>query len=421
MDVYCNEKRVGMLRASESQWQLQFHHTAPVPLSPRFTSRKGEIVDGDDVRNFFVNLLPEDPFAQRVAANLYPRPTNFEDWLNALGQEFTGAYAVVPNGARLAPVRYLDLSASHFLESMRESRSRADAMTFNVNNQNSQPRLSLAGAQDKFALWFDPSARQADHRFKIPQGRAASTHVFKPASTDARYPMLPANEFACAQLAKAIGLTVANSDVLTFGGVRTLVSERFDRVRRGLRVDRIHQIDLCQMLNVSREQKYGSHNTGVDTEHFFAACAQLRVPALARQVHLRAWLFNFVIGNQDAHAKNYSFLYNDGWRCAPLYDLLCVLPYLPNQSLSMGLLDEYRPGWFEREHWSNLAYLAGVTKSYLSQEMQRMVEAVQSAANPLEKMLREKLTDEELDFLSQKVNPFIQERTQWLKSAATYF
>jgi serine/threonine-protein kinase HipA len=417
MNLYCDEKLVGSMRPYFANWRLEFSRNPAVPLSPHFQCSKGVVLESEAVNNFFINYLPEEPYAQHVAARIKPYPRSMEDWFAALGQELTGAYALTPFGTTLSPAQYISLPYDALAEGMQSSRLRADAMAFTLDHENTLPRLSLAGAQDKFALWFDPHAKDAAQRFKIPSGRAASTHIFKPASTDARYPMLPANEYACAQLARVVGLSVANTAVMTIGGVRTLVSERFDRQRRGLQVRRTHQIDMCQLLSLPRERKYGSHNAGIDTEDFFKACDHLAVPALARRAHLRAWLFNFLIGNQDAHAKNYSFLYQGGWQAAPLYDLLCVVPYLPEQTLSMGLLGEYRAGWFERAHWAELARLAGVTAAYLAVEVADMVQRVQAAAMPLAKLLRVQLDGDELGFLSERVNPVVAVRAKYLQDA----
>ena len=241
---------------------------------------------------------------------------------------------------------------------------------------------------------------------------------FKPASTDTRYGLLPANEFACTKLAKALGLNVAETFILTLGGVRVLVVQRFDRLKQGAEVKRLHQVDLCQMLNLPREKKYGSEG-GVDTAELFAACGQLAVPALARRSLLRAWLFNYLIGNHDAHAKNVSFQWNGtGWHVAPLYDLLSVAPYLPAQPLSMGLLYEHRPGWYQGAHWAELARLAGVTKPYLAGEMRAMAEGAQKAAEVLAPVLRSALASDELDFLAERVNPVVVQRTAWLREGA---
>jgi serine/threonine-protein kinase HipA len=417
MNLYCDEKLVGSMRPYFAKWRLEFSRNPAVPLSPHFQCVKGMVLESETVNNFFINYLPEEPYAQHVAARIKPYPRSMEDWFAALGQELTGAYALTPFGTTLSSAQYLSLPYEKLAEGMQSSRLRADAIAFALDDDSTLPRLSLAGAQDKFALWFDPRAKDADQRFKIPNGRAASTHIFKPDSTDARYPFLPANEYACAQLARVMGLSVANNSIMTIGGVRTLVSARFDRQRRGQSVRRIHQIDMCQLLNLPRERKYGSHNVGIDTQDFFKACDHLAVPALARRAHLRAWLFNFLIGNQDAHAKNYSFLYQGGWQAAPLYDLLCVVPYLPEQTLSMGLLGEYRPGWFEGVHWTELVHLAGVTMGYLAAELADMVQRVLAATQPLAKLLRAQLHSDELDFLSERVNPVIATRVQYLYDA----
>ncbi len=420
MKLYCNEKFVGFLQPRFDEWRLEMEHAPALALSPHLQVAKGQTLVSEAVKHFFINYLPEEPYADRVAARIKPYPRTYEDWLTALGQELTGAFALTPDGKFLSDAVYEDLPLERLAEGLRASRTRADAIAFTLMPKQGQqheqtlPRLSLAGAQDKFALWFDAKQRDVDQQYKIATGRAATTHIFKPDSTDARFAFLPANEFACAQLARAVGLNVANTQIATLGGVRTLIVERFDRTRRGRLVQRLHQIDLCQLMNLPREKKYGSHGAGIDTEDFFKACDQLSVPALARRSHLQAWLFNFIIGNQDAHAKNYSFLYRNGWQPAPLYDLICVTPYLPEQTLSMGLLGEYRAGWLVAEHWRELARLSGVTLPYLLLEMRTLIKRVQAAAPVLEKQLRQALTHDELDFLSSKLNPVIHSRLTYL-------
>ena len=412
--LYCNETAAGWLDVSaRDAWQLAFDGVPPVPLSPHFSGVAETPVDAPAVRDFFVNYLPEAPHAERVARSFTPVPRDEAELLAALGQELAGAYALAPG--ELGPARYAPLAFAQFEDCVAASRRSAAAIAFAPH----APRLSLAGAQDKFALWYDADADSADARLKIPLGRAASTHIFKPASTDSRFAMLPANEFACARLAQAVGLAVADTGIATFGGVRVLVVARFDRVKQGAGVARLHQIDLCQMLNLPRRRKYGSAG-GIDTADLFDACGHTSVPALSRRMLLRAWLFNFIIGNADAHAKNHSFVWRavtGQWQVAPLYDLLSAAPYLPTQAQSMGLLDEYRPGWFEAAHWRELARLAGVTPAYLVAEARRMAEAIQSSAPALAAELRAALTSDELDFLAERVNPVVRERAARLRGA----
>lgn len=415
--VFCNDAAVGELEMPAiGAWTLVFDKTPAVPLSPHLAATAGQTISGDMVRQFFVNLLPESPYAERVAARFDPKPQTHAAMLACIGQELVGAYAL--SERTLAVPFYAPLTLKKLEHSLADSRHRADAIAFEAQ----LPRLSLAGAQDKFALWYDATQKDPDRRFKIPQGRAASTHIFKPASTDTRYGLLPANEYACAQLARALGLRVADTEILTLGGVRVLVVRRFDRERIGsganVQIKRLHQVDLCQLLNLPREKKYGSEG-GIDIAEMFAACSQLSVPALARRSLLRAWLFNYLIGNHDAHAKNFSFQWNGaGWHAAPMYDLLSVVPYLPAQPLSMGLLDEHRPGWFEMPHWTELARLAGVTRPYLAQEMRAMVEGAERVAPDLAPVLRAALTSDELDFLAERVNSIVALRAAWLLEGA---
>ena len=411
--VFCNDAAMGWLDLpAAGPWALSFDKTPAVPLSPHLVGAAGQSIGGDGVRHFFVNLLPESPYAERVAARFDPKPQTDAALLACIGQELAGAYAL--SEKTLAASAYAPLPLKTLEKGLTDSRNRADAIAF----ETQLPRLSLAGAQDKFALWFDPEEKDPNRRFKIPQGRAASTHIFKPASTDTRYSLLPANEFACAKLAQALGLNVAETSILTLGGVRVLVVRRFDRLQSGAEVKRLHQVDLCQMLNLPREKKYGSEG-GVDTAELFAACIQLAVPALARRSLLRTWLFNYLTGNHDAHAKNVSFQWSGrSWQVAPLYDLISVVPYLPAQPLSMGLLDEHRPGWFDAPHWAELARLAGVNKPYLAGEMRAMVERTQKAAEGLVPVLGAALIADELDFLAERVNPVVAQRAVWLQEGA---
>jgi serine/threonine-protein kinase HipA len=421
--LFCHDQLIAELdlpvaMASGDGWGLDFRCKPPFELSPHLPYAAGLYKTA--IRHFFVNYLPESPYAERVVARFTPRPQTDAQLLACLGYELAGAFSVEESTNQNVRAKRVDgydsLTFGAVEEAVRDSRDRADAVAF----QSQLARLSLAGAQDKFALWFNPKAADSNAQFKLPKGRAASTHIFKPASTDTRYPFLPANEYACAMLARLLGLRTADTDILTLGGVRTLVTKRFDRRQKdstSQTVARLHQIDLCQLLNRPREAKYGSEG-GIDMADFFSASKHLAIPALARQDLLRSWLFNYLIGNHDAHAKNFSFSFlQKKWHFAPLYDLLCVAPYLPNQPLAMGLLHEYRPGWFERAHWLTLAKLAGVTPAYLISSIQHLLDELPNASVRLASQLRQKLTREELDFLSQRINPTIQLRAQWLLDA----
>ena len=123
-------------------------------------------------------------------------------------------------------------------------------------------------------------------------------------------------------LAAACGLDVARSFVRSFGEDQAYVVERFDReVCADGQVLRIHVEDFTQALGVSRHAKYSV--TAAD------AFALLKGLPNGRSL-VREWakqlVFNTLVGNCDAHGKNYSlFLRPDGSvDLCPLYDALCT-------------------------------------------------------------------------------------------------
>ena len=219
-------------------------------------------------------------------------------------------------------------------------------------------QFSLAGAQAKTALYRDPvSGRWGD-----PWGSTPTTHIIKPAITG--FDEHDLNEHLCLQAARRVGLTVASSQVATFGNERAIVIERYDRLPapEGDTV-RIHQEDMCQALGVLPTQKYQSEG-GPTPEQI--------VELLRREVQPRgrsetqigrfvdALAFNWLIGGTDAHGKNYSILLAGGEvRLAPLYDLASVLPYddmyLPKLRLAMRIGGEYRIERINGRHWRRFA------------------------------------------------------------------
>ncbi len=211
-------------------------------------------------------------------------------------------------------------------------------------------RLSLAGAQNKLALTLDKE------RFFLPGKDEPSTHILKIAAPG--YPGVLENELFCLRLASSLGLPAAKTHLGRAGSVAYLCVERFDRERAkdGV-VRRLHQEDFCQALAIPSENKYQNEG-GPDVA---AGVRLLRdhaaKPATDMAAFLRLIFFNFLVGNSDAHAKNYSLLFpKDGPRLAPAYDLICTAVY-PGLSprLAMKIGSEYSPDRVSRRHWEALA------------------------------------------------------------------
>jgi len=183
------------------------------------------------------------------------------------------------------------------------------------------------------------------------EGELASTHILKFGRRPDMHMMI--NEFLCMKLAHLIKLPVAKVSLARFGEP-VLVVERFDRQWNGESVERLHLIDSCQMLDLpptyKNERPFGKSGegakirTGANLPKLFEACQLCRVPARAIRDLLNWTLFQLLIGNSDAHAKNISyFIAKTGIDVAPSYDLLNIDIYGDEfeRDLAMAIGDEF--------------------------------------------------------------------------------
>ena len=108
---------------------------------------------------------------------------------------------------------------------------------------------------------------------------------------------------------------------------------------------------------------------------------------------LISWvIFNFLIGNADAHAKNLSLLITrEGVKLAPFYDLLSTTIYHKlTEKFALKIGGENRPEWIKRQHWDDLAVASGANPRILWQQLNGMsVKAHEIARNLADKILWE--------------------------------
>jgi serine/threonine-protein kinase HipA len=181
--------------------------------------------------------------------------------------------------------------------------------------------FTLAGAQPKTALF------RHGNRFAVPSGTMPTTHILKLADADREGHA--ENEHFCLALAARIGLPAARSEVRQFDDEIALVVARFDRQVQGGSVRRLHQEDLCQALGLLPTWKYQSQGGPEASAITRLLQTVSHQPERDAARFADALAFNWLIGNVDAHAKNYSLMIEAGGRVAlaPLYDLWSMLPY----------------------------------------------------------------------------------------------
>src|SRR5690606_5212749 len=165
---------------------------------------------------------------------------------------------------------------------------------------------SLAGIQDKVLLVARP-----DGAWGWPEGGAVSSHIIKPEPLgSAAVPYLIESEHWAMSVARAAGLATAQTTVESFGGRNALVVTRYDRTPDG---NRLHQEDFCQALALDPDAKYEStseyERLGSRLQRLASIAADRAIDPQAFRIDLlSAVTFNIIIGNGDAHSKNYSLL-----------------------------------------------------------------------------------------------------------------
>ena len=273
---------------------------------------------GKQARAFFAGILPEEEPRKRIAAILGISERNDFAMLEQIGGECAGAVSLLPEGVEFpdaGEVRLRELSEEELLKIVTELPNRP------LMAGEEGVRLSLAGAQDKLPVVL------SDGRVALPLGNTPSTHIIKPEPL--RFPGLASNEFFCMMLAKVVGLKVSTVVRRTVGGKACLVVQRYDRmVNADGAITRLHQEDFCQALGFSPERKYQQEGGPLLRDCLDLLREWSTTPVLDIRDFLDGQIFNVLIGNADAHGKNYSMLYHEGQRrLAPFYDLVCTLAW----------------------------------------------------------------------------------------------
>lgn len=246
-------------------------------------------------------------------------------------------------------------------------------------------RQSLAGGQKKSALAVlgpdgAPVLRlpQPGDMLAVPRNGAPSTIIVKPDNPN--LPGITENEVFCLHLAQGIGISAAETTILATGKRTAICALRYDRrVGRDGRIDRIHQEDFAQTNGIPPGRKYERGTLpGPDLRALLATSRTL--PPTDALALLDQVIFNILVANTDAHAKNYAILLPIGAepRLAPLYDVSTVLPW-PHvtQFFAQNLAGKRRkPETMAGRHWDTIARDMGYRPTDLRQRVQDLVDAI---------------------------------------------
>ncbi len=267
---------------------------------------------------WFENLLPEGHNRTRLARQRGCDEDDEFELLAAAGHDLMGALEVVPvgDGELPGPVRAWHVSLG------------LEAVEPGFVEEPVADGASLPGVVTKF------SAVQQGRRYVVHHRGGAGDVILKLPSLE--HPDLVENEAACYRLAAAVGIDGARAEVVSAADVdlpddlpfaTCLAVHRFDRDQGR----RVHMEEFAQVLGLRPAQKYG----GRDAMGYYARMLRVLDRLSARPVAdtaemLRRFVAFILMGNVDAHLKNWALRYADGRTptLAPAYDLVCVAAFL---------------------------------------------------------------------------------------------
>lgn len=362
-----------------------------MPLSKKEYSQK-------ECLPFFSGLLPEGDVKRRVSDFLHVSESSTLKLLQELGGECAGMISILPENKNCSVQKSYAFNNENY-ELLDDETLYGFIKNINVRpllKAKKELRLSLAGAQEKLPLVY------FDKKYYLPKSDAPSTHIVKP-SGDGELSTLSINEFVCMKLAQSCGLNVPNVELKTINNTTFLLEERYDRIVNKKSIKRLHQEDFCQALGIMSDRKYQNDNGPDITKIYSLIQKECTIPLLDTKEFLKYVIFNFIIGNCDAHGKNYSLLYENGTsKLSPIYDAICTLVYPSlTKKMSMKIGKHYEILKVTKQDFVELATCINLKSSIV---LKMLDETITNITNGFDKIREEKSLAPYQDFLDKLEN-----------------
>lgn len=429
LNVYINEDQIGQIEKQGKALKFTYEpswRNAPDahPLSYSM-SLAGTTYTDKVVENFLWGLLPDNDRILRSWAKRFS--VSHSDplaLLSHVGEDCAGAVRfVAPTVERLSG---RSATAGHVQWLTDEDLcTRIEELIVrggDGRHYDDAGHFSLAGAQYKTALRWDAEGQ----RWGIPSGLEPTTDILKPVLTGFDHQAW--NEHFCLLLAKAAKIPSAESRVVDICGNQVLVVSRYDRYEQDGRLTRVHQEDACQALGIHPSAKY-ERDGGPGVKEVSSIIDASATADADRERFYRALVLNVLIGGTDAHAKNYSFLWDRGptMVLAPLYDINSLWPYtrphgkdFDRQRIrtAMRMDSKYHIHQMQLRNMLKTGAQLGYAKAKCLQILHDMLDSLPSAVDELASQLISQGCPEEFaDRLREPIQEEILRCQSWLSTA----
>ncbi|MEZ9823304.1 type II toxin-antitoxin system HipA family toxin [Shewanella sp. 10N.286.45.A1] len=397
LDVYMNGYLVGEFTKSTTgshlfkyakQW-LNTSNSRPISLSMPLQKKEYK---GDEVYNFFDNLLPDNiEVRNRIVARYHAQSTQAFDLLAKVGQDSVGALQLVSHGQQAFDVKKIEYKplSNNALEKVLKG-YKSD-IPLGMLADEDDFRISIAGAQEKTALlnledqWLLPiKATPTTHIIKLPIGEIQShSHTIDMSDS-------VENEYLCMMIVREFGLDVPQCSIIKVGDIKAFAVERFDRKLSsdGEWIMRLPQEDFCQALNIPPAKKYES-NGGPGIEQIMPYLLGSMSAERDRYNFMKSQVLFWLLAATDGHAKNFSLFIEagGGYQLTPFYDILSIYPAIGGKGLNirkaklaMGLKatkgKEYRIAQIFPRHFIQTAKAIGFDPQTMTAILQEVADSV---------------------------------------------
>lgn len=372
LDVYLRDLKIGVLEQNTDASLLftyddNYRHLENAQAISVSMPLAAGSYSSTIAKPYFSGLLPDESARNRLAAALGISDTNAFGMLEIIGGECAGALALFPQGH--------EIQASESADEILDDQQLAELLTELRGNPllggRADIRLSLAGAQDKLAI------KVIDGQIALVKNGDPTTHILKPSIQGLAG--TAQNETYCMTLASRVGLSAPEVQYAKAGETEFILVERFDRkLSRAGAVERLHQEDFCQALSVPPELKYEDEGGPSITKSLELIQGVVNQPAKDRLKFLRMQIFNYLVGNADAHAKNFALLYSLDIRSpslAPAYDVVCTASYPQlTKRIAMKVGGRNLPDTIHLKHWLSILPDTKASQKLLTKELTVMAQ-----------------------------------------------
>ena len=410
LKVSMQNKQVGKLSIDKDEnYHFEYHEDwveSGFSISPHLPFN--QVYSSATVKRFLENLIPEGEGLDDIATFAHISKNNTFAMMHTIGYDTAGALMFGENREKDEAI-FREIPTKELTDRIEQLESESIAIW------DKKVRLSLAGVQAKLPVII------RDGKIGLGNGTLSSTHIMK--FQTKKHLHIVVNELFCMTLAKKIGLSVAKVELKRFDEYPTLLIERFDRVYKDDLVERLNIIDGCQMLNLPPTYKY-EQNFGTlrDVEHIregasfkklFKSTKLCSIPAVAQLEVLNWAMFTLIIGNSDAHGKNFSFFVNKrGIKPTPFYDMLCVMMYDFDHNLAMAYGDEFDPN-------EVLAYQLREFADDVGMNYKLVSKVLVKECDKIIKILEDDIIDKKLFFKEESI--FIAKLSEFILERANRF